>query len=690
MRFEFGDTIVQQGDPADAYFVIADGRARVLTVGTDGNEVPLDVLSPGDAFGEIALVEQSPRLATVRASTPLEVWRLDRSVFLALIRVHPSIREALGVDVGALTRGNFLRLHPAFATLPRHDLGELVGSMQEIRLAAGEETRETATGIYIVSAGHVAAIGDAGQMLYRMHTGDVASTHNSERSQAVTLRAAENETRVLLLRQDVMDRLVRTHPEVLRRLHERMALVKRRRRGDPTSALEGAHHVASSDEELLAVIAEDDTTKPDVVFRRSRWRRRRRYADVRQVDAMDCGAACVATLCRQFGYNVSLPAIRAAVGTGLDGTSLRGIVRGGAEIGVEFRAVKSSVDRLPSMPKPAILHWGGNHWVVLHELRKGRAVLADPATGLRTVPLTQLSREWTGYAATATPTEQLAAAPRGGVRLGWLLPFVRPHYGMLTLAVVLALVATGLQMALPVFTQVIIDELLQHRGAVYTSVVVGIIFLALFGAVGVTIVQRRILARIAVVIDGRALDYLAERLLLLPVGYFQVRRTADIQRRLEGMREIRTVLVEDGVSSVTAGFQLVVAFVVMALYSWIVALLFLAVMPLYGMLMRYSSRRLRPALESLEEAFGRYQSKQLELDSGHRGGEGIRRRGRLSPNAVTSVRRVAGAAVPARPDGTRVPGVGDARIAGPRDLVPVGDRVSGGSRCADHRSTGRD
>jgi ATP-binding cassette subfamily B protein len=374
----------------------------------------------------------------------------------------------------------------------------------------------------------------------------------------------------------------------------------------------GAHHVASSEDELLSEIAEEDTTRHDNAGSPQRFRRRRTFAHVHQVDAMDCGAACVATLCRQFGYNVSLAAIRAAVGTGLDGTSLRGIMRGGAEMGIEFRAVKSSVDRLAAMPKPAILHWGGNHWVVVHEVRKERAVLADPATGLRTVALSQLAKEWSGYAALATPTERLADAPRGGVRLGWLLPFVRPHYRKLVLAVVFALTATGLQMALPVFTQVIIDGLLKHRGAADASAVVGLIFLALFVAVAVTIVQQRILARVAVVVDGRALDFLAERLLQLPAGYFQVRRTADIQRRLEGMREIRSVLVQDGVSSVTAVFQLIVAFVVMALYSWMVALLFLAVMPLYGALMRYSSNRLKPALESLEEAFGRYQGKQLD------------------------------------------------------------------------------
>jgi ABC-type bacteriocin/lantibiotic exporter with double-glycine peptidase domain len=183
------------------------------------------------------------------------------------------------------------------------------------------------------------------------------------------------------------------------------------------------------------------------------------------------------------------------VGTGLDGTSLRGIMRGGAEIGIEFRAIKSSSDRLPLLPKPLILHWGGYHWVVLHELRNGKARLADPALGLRTVTKAQLAAEWSGYAAIPT--------------LGWLLPFLRPHYRALGGAALLALLVAGLQMVLPVLTLVVIDGQLHRRGTGDASLVVGVIVLALLVAVGVTIIQRRTLVRVAVSVDGKALDYLA-------------------------------------------------------------------------------------------------------------------------------------------------------------------------------------
>ena len=57
-------------------------------------------------------------------------------------------------------------------------------------------------------------------------------------------------------------------------------------------------------------------------------------------------------------------------------------------------------------------------------------------------------------------------------------------------------------------------------------------------------------------IDGRSLDYVTERLLRLPMRYFETRRSGDIERRVNGMRQVRMVLVESGVVSGGAQYQL--------------------------------------------------------------------------------------------------------------------------------------
>lgn len=83
-NYEFGDLLVRQGDPADAFYILVSGRARVVKTDQNGNEIVLATLKPGDSFGESALTEGGTRTATVRCSNSVEALRLDRADFLAL------------------------------------------------------------------------------------------------------------------------------------------------------------------------------------------------------------------------------------------------------------------------------------------------------------------------------------------------------------------------------------------------------------------------------------------------------------------------------------------------------------------------------------------------------------------------------------------------------------------------------
>jgi ATP-binding cassette subfamily B protein len=100
------------------------------------------------------------------------------------------------------------------------------------------------------------------------------------------------------------------------------------------------------------------------------------------------------------------------------------------------------------------------------------------------------------------------------------------------------------------------------------------------------------------------------------MAYFNTRRTGDIERRLNGMRQVRQFIVQNGVQALTAVTQLLVALALMVVYSPILALVYLATAPLYAALMRFSAKRLRPMFDSLEESFGKYQSRQIDAIKG--------------------------------------------------------------------------
>jgi CRP-like cAMP-binding protein len=78
-----GEVVLREGEAGDRYYMIEQGRAEVTTAGEIVNE-----LGPGDAFGEIALLRDVPRQATVRALEDLTLSALEREVFLAAVTGH--------------------------------------------------------------------------------------------------------------------------------------------------------------------------------------------------------------------------------------------------------------------------------------------------------------------------------------------------------------------------------------------------------------------------------------------------------------------------------------------------------------------------------------------------------------------------------------------------------------------------
>jgi len=277
-----------------------------------------------------------------------------------------------------------------------------------------------------------------------------------------------------------------------------------------------------------------------------------------------------------------------------------------------MRAVKASRDRLLELPLPAIVHWGGNHWVVLYAVDSEHAYVADPARGRRRIRVAELMEQWNGYAALPAPTPRLAQAPLGKASAGWLWDLIAPHRRALLMGLVLGFIAAGLEMLFPVLTQQVVDHVLLQRNYMRLYLLTAAMVIVLLVALAVTMLQRRMLTRVAVEIDIKSMDYITQRMLSLPMSYFETRRTGDIDRRLDGVRQIRSLAVQGGLAALTAGSQLIVALVIMFAYSPLMGGLFLLTVPLYALLMRYASRRVAPTYEALEEEFGRFRSRQID------------------------------------------------------------------------------
>ena len=84
VKVEPGSVVVRQGGPADKFFIIVEGEVDVLRE-DDGEERTINTLGPGDYFGEVAILRDSPRIATVKAKPPTTLLAMDRDSLRSLV-----------------------------------------------------------------------------------------------------------------------------------------------------------------------------------------------------------------------------------------------------------------------------------------------------------------------------------------------------------------------------------------------------------------------------------------------------------------------------------------------------------------------------------------------------------------------------------------------------------------------------
>ena len=89
--FRAGEIVFSQGDPGDALYAVVTGKIRISAGAADGREMFLNIMEPGDTFGEIALLDGGTRTASATATLPSELVTIRREHFLGLLEREPRV-----------------------------------------------------------------------------------------------------------------------------------------------------------------------------------------------------------------------------------------------------------------------------------------------------------------------------------------------------------------------------------------------------------------------------------------------------------------------------------------------------------------------------------------------------------------------------------------------------------------------
>jgi putative peptide zinc metalloprotease protein len=154
-----GAPVFRQGDRADAFYVVRRGTLQVLEEGPGGEERVLSTAGPGESFGELGLLEQAPRAATVRAVEESELFEVSKGTFDQLLADMASVPEF----APTLQAAADLRRVPAFAGLEPAAIAELLEQGRWLSIPPGEDVirqGEVGDAFFAIGSGRVEVLRD--------------------------------------------------------------------------------------------------------------------------------------------------------------------------------------------------------------------------------------------------------------------------------------------------------------------------------------------------------------------------------------------------------------------------------------------------------------------------------------------------------------------------------------------------
>lgn len=154
-RFPAGEIVIREGEAGDKFYILERGKASVWRYDEDQVERKIDEKGPGQFFGEVALVSNAPRNATVRADTPISTLVLDYSDFNKCVRQYINLANQVDEHV---KHSWLLRGMPIFDELSSQDLDQLATWLEPQELKAGEVLfyeGDPGDKFYIVESGEV-------------------------------------------------------------------------------------------------------------------------------------------------------------------------------------------------------------------------------------------------------------------------------------------------------------------------------------------------------------------------------------------------------------------------------------------------------------------------------------------------------------------------------------------------------
>jgi len=306
-----------------------------------------------------------------------------------------------------------------------------------------------------------------------------------------------------------------------------------------------------------------------------------------QFDAMDCGPTCLRMVAKYYGKHFTTESLREKSYITREGVSLLGISDAAEAIGMRSIGVKISFDQLKKeAPLPCIVHWGQDHFVVVHKFHKGKVFIADPGFGRMEYTEKEFCEHWLstvtdgeekGICLLLQPTPEFyqeddEKVSRTGFR--FVLNYLKPYRKLVIQLLLGFFLGSLIQLVLPFLTQSVVDIGINNQDISFIYLVLFAQLVLFISRMSVEFLRSWILLHISTRINISIISDFLIKLMKLPLGFFDSKMIGDILQRIEDHDRIERFLTAQSIGVLFSVFSLVVFAIVLAIYSWKIFLIF--------------------------------------------------------------------------------------------------------------------
>ena len=269
-----------------------------------------------------------------------------------------------------------------------------------------------------------------------------------------------------------------------------------------------------------------------------------------------------------------------------EGVSFLGLSEAADSIGFRTIGVKIPFEMLEeNVPLPCIVHWRQKHFIVVYRIKKNKIWVADPAVGLVKFDREEFVKNWTstvsdgkpaGLVLIVEPTPALfdnehdSEAKSGFKFLFKYFRLYRKYFFQLVLGLLLG---SCIQLIIPFLTQSIIDIGLNNNDIGFIYLILFAQLALLFGRMSVEFIRGWLLLHIGSRVNVAIIAGFLQKLMSLPVAFFDTKLTGDILQRIEDNNRIEEFLTSASLNILFSFFNLFIFGIVLAIYSTKILLL---------------------------------------------------------------------------------------------------------------------